>query len=189
MPWFYHEASHITRPEIEAMCQRLLDEARARLGCDFRRVLLLPPDLTRAHSGAGSITETLFNLLPATCDTHVIPTLASTFHTPRVLEQYRKNDDMRDIAHGTSHLIHGSSEGRFIIRYAPGKLTRAEIESVNYAYADVKEALSRYNPATMREGRNTMPDGEEVFFISTPSASLWATCEKLFNRTNHEQLA
>jgi nickel-dependent lactate racemase len=436
MPWFHHEASLITRAEIEAMCQRLLDEGRSRLGCDLRRVLLLPPDLTRAHSGAGWITETFYKLLPETCDIHVIPTLGqhvphteaenrwmfgsipherihphdwrggvtrigaipagrveestdgvadweipvdlntmtvterwdliinighvvphevlgfanhnknyfiglggketicashmaaavfgiennlgnlvtplrtcynwaeeqfldclpdvyfqvvlsrdqanrlvhtgvyagddletylmaarasraqniTTFEQPvkkivafmqadefratwvankavyrtrmamadggelliiapgverfgeqpevdalirkygycgtaRALDQYRVNADMRDIAHGAAHLLHGSSEGRFTIRYAPGKLTRAEIESVHYAYADLREALARYNPSSMREGWNKMPDGEEVFFIGTPSAGLWSTREKLLNRANHEKLA
>lgn len=51
------------------------------------------------------------------------------------------------------------------------------------------EALARYNPATMREGWNTMPDGEEVFYISTPSAGLWSTREKLERRATHEKLA
>ena len=94
MPWFHHEAPVISRPEIEAMCQRLLDEAGDRLGSAFRRVLLLPPDLTRAHSGAGWITETLYRLLPASCDTHVIPTLGQHMpHTPAegqaILAQFR----------------------------------------------------------------------------------------------------
>ena len=48
--------------------------------------------------------------------------------TPRVLEQYRRQADMQDLAHATAHLIHGSSEGRFKITYAPGHLTRAEVE-------------------------------------------------------------
>lgn len=429
MPWFYQEAPFISRAEIEAMCQRTLDEARTRLGCDFRRVLLLPPDLTRAHSGSGWITETIYNLLPATCDIHVIPTLGqhiphteaenkwmfgsipherihphdwkggitnvgtipgdlvsettggianwdipvelntmtvtepwdliinighvvphevlgfanhnknyfiglggkqticashmaagvygcennlgqlitplracynwaedqylshlpdlyfqvvmsrdvenrlvhtgvyvgddletylmaarasreqniTVFDRPvkkivavmqadefratwvankavyrtrmamadggellvvapgverfgeqpevdalirkygyrtrnEILELYKHNDDMQDVGHGTAHLIHGTSDGRFTIRYAPGKLTRAEIESVGYEYADVNEVLRHYDPAKMTEGWNTMPDGEEVFFISTPSAGLWSTREKLAGR-------
>src|SRR5262245_25365781 len=83
MPWFHYESASISRSEIQASCQRLLDEARARLRCDFKRVLLLPPDLTRAHSGSGWITEALYNLLPGTCDTHVIPTLGQhVAHTP-----------------------------------------------------------------------------------------------------------
>jgi hypothetical protein len=102
--------------------------------------------------------------------------------TPKAMAQYKTNADMQDLAHATAHLLHGSSEDRFTIRYAPAKLTRAEIEGVNFAYADLGEMLKRYDPATMKEGWNTMLDGERVFFISTPSAGLWATREKLGNR-------
>ena len=51
MPWFHKEADSISRPEVEAMCKQLLDEAKKRLGIkEYKRVLLLPPDLTRAHA-------------------------------------------------------------------------------------------------------------------------------------------
>ncbi|MGO1402078.1 MAG: lactate racemase domain-containing protein [Flaviflexus sp.] len=103
-----------------------------------------------------------------------------------VLELFATQEDMQDIPHGTAHLVHGSSEGRFTIRYAPGKLTREDIESVGYEYMDVNEALNRYNPEVMKDGWNTMPDGEEVFYISTPSAGLWATKDKLAQRADHE---
>jgi len=426
MPWFHLQAESIPRAEVEQACQRLLDEARSRITKDFRRVLLLPPDLTRAHSGAGWITETLYNLLPKSCDTHVIPTLGqhvphteaenkwmfgsipnnriyahdwrngvvnvgtipaekvkdstggkadweipvdlnrslieepwdliinighivphevlgfanhnknyfiglggkkticashlaaavygiennlgnlitplracynwaeekylghlpdvffqvvmkrdpqnklvhtgvfvgddlgtylqaarlsrdvniTTFDKPiqkivahmqgdefrstwvankavyrtrmamadggelliiapglerfgeqrdvdalirkygysparEVLNRYEKNADLQDLAHGAAHLIHGSSEGRFTIRYAPGHLTRAEIEQVKYAYADYHETLRRYPIDKFTEGLNTMPDGEEIFYISTPSAGLWSTKQRL----------
>ena len=429
MPWFDKQASAISRPEVEQLCQRTLDEARSRMKIDFRRVLLLPPDFTRAHSGCGWITETFYKLLPKTCDIQVIPTLGqhiphdeatnkwmfgsipnnrihahdwrngctnlgvipasivkeqtagavdweipvqvntmtmkekwdfiinighvvphevlgfanhnknyfiglagkemicashmaaatygiernlgnivtplrhcfnwaedrflshlpdvyfqvtlqrdaqnqlvhsgvfvgddletymmaarlsakqniTTFDkgvkkivavmqadefkanwvankaiyrtrlamadggelliiapglerfgeqaevdalirkygyvgTPRVLELYKKNADLQDLAHGTAHLMHGSSEGRFKITYAPGKLTRQELESVNFDYADLNETLQRYNPEKMKEGWNTMPDGEEIFFISTPSAGLWSTKARLAER-------
>ena len=99
-----------------------------------------------------------------------------------VLALYRSQADMQDIPHGTAHLVHGSSEGRFTIRYAPGKLSRAEIESVGYEFLDLGEALTRYDPAVLRDGWNTLPDGEEVFFISTPSAGLWSTRDRLYNR-------
>ncbi|HEV3272075.1 MAG TPA: lactate racemase domain-containing protein [Candidatus Methylacidiphilales bacterium] len=426
MPWFTLQAESIPRVEIEIACARLLDEARARIRRDLRRVLLLPPDLTRAHSGSGWITETLYNLLPASCDIHVIPTLGqhvphteaenrwmfgsipngrihahdwrggvvrvgtipadlvkettggkadweipldlntslmneewdlivnighvvphevlgfanhnknyfiglggketicashlaagvygiennlgnlitplracynwaeekflgrlpdvylqvvlkrdpqnklvhtgvfvgddletylqaarlsrdvniTTFEKPvkkivahmqgdefrstwvankavyrtrmamadggelliiapglerfgeqpdvdalirkygyaptrEVLDLYRKNADLQDLAHGAAHLIHGTSEGRFTIRYAPGHLTRAEIEQVKFAYADYNETLKRYPIDRLKEGWNTMPDGEEIFYISTPSAGLWSTKERL----------
>jgi len=67
--------------EVDALALRLLEEARSRIKKDLRRVLLLPPDLTRAHSGAGKITETLYRALAADhCDVHVIPTLGQ--HVP-----------------------------------------------------------------------------------------------------------
>jgi nickel-dependent lactate racemase len=101
--------------------------------------------------------------------------------TDHVLKLYKTEEDMKAIPHGVAHLIHGSSEGRFTIRYAPGHLTKKDIEQVNYEYADLKETLARYAPEKMKEGWNTMPDGEEVFYISTPSAGLWATEAKLNN--------
>ena len=421
MPWFSLQADSIPRAEIEQACQRLLDEARTRINQDLKRVLLLPPDLTRAHSGAGWITETIYNLLPPSCEIHVIPTLGQhvphseaenkwmfgsipherihphdwrhgvvkvgtipadlvkqttggkadwaipvdlnrmlmeepwdlivnighvvphevlgfanhnknyfiglggkdticashlaagvygiennlgTLITPlracynwaeneflgrlpdvyfqvvmkrspenklvhtgvfvgddletylqaarlsrdvnityfdqpvkkivahmqgdefrstwvankavyrtrmaiadggelliiapglerfgeqpdvdalirkygyaptrEVLELYKKNSDLQDLAHGAAHLIHGTSEGRFTIRYAPGHLGKADIEQVKFAYADLAETLKRYPLDKMAEGWNTMPDGEEIFYISTPSAGLWS---------------
>jgi nickel-dependent lactate racemase len=99
--------------------------------------------------------------------------------TPRILSLYKTEPELQELAHATAHLIHGSSEGRFTIRYAPGHLSRKEIEGVGYEYADLREVQERYAPGRMAEGWNTMPDGEEVFYISTPSAGLWATKAKL----------
>lgn len=429
MPWFTHTGDNLTRADIEPLCQRLLDEAQERLGCELKRVLLLPPDLTRAHSGAGWITETLYNLLPESCDKHVIPTLGqhrphtpeenkwmfgsipeahihehpwrdgttvigeipvevvrektdgqvnfplpihlnsmlmdqkwdliinvghvvphevlgfanhnknyfiglggkdtmcaahmcsatigiennlgqlvsktrSLFNwaedeflghlpdvflqivmgrdddgkltttglyvgddrdtyleaarasqrqnitvlekpikkivahmqadefrrtwvankavyrtrlaiadggelliiapgvdgfgeqpevddiirkygydtTPNILAAYEKDPLLQDFANGTAHLMNGSSEGRFTIRYATKGISQEEIESVHYQYADLDQTLARYPLDQMQEGFNTMPDGEEVYFIQTPSAGLWTTREKIENR-------
>jgi nickel-dependent lactate racemase len=106
--------------------------------------------------------------------------------TPYTLDLYKTEADMQAIPHGVAHLIHGSSEGRFTIRYAPGHLTQAEIEQVGYEYGDLAELTKRYDPAIMKEGWNIMPDGEEVFYISTPSAGLWSTREKLDNPSRRD---
>lgn len=426
MPWFWREAEELSRQEVDELALRLLTEARERINKDFRRVLLLPPDLTRAHSGAGKITETIYKALSAHCDVHVIPTLGQhvphtaeqnrwmfgeipnerihvhdwingvtragtiparlveqstggladweipvdlnaslmrepwdliinighvvphevlgfanhnknyfiglggkesictshmaaaiygiennlgklitplrscfnwaeneflgklpdvyfqvvmkrspdnrlvscgayvgddletylmaaraskkenitivekpinkivavmqedEFHstwvankavyrtrmaladggelliiapglqrfgeqeavdilirkygyrgTPNTLQKYKENSDLHALAHATAHLIHGSSEGRFTISYAPGHLSKSEIEQVGYDYVALADALKRYPPSEMKEGWNVMPDGEEIFFISTPSSGLWATQERL----------
>lgn len=109
--------------------------------------------------------------------------------TPKVMELYRQNADMQDLANATAHLMNGSSEGRFKITYAPGFVSKEEIESVNFGYADLKETLARYRPETLQEGWNTLPDGERIYFIPTPSAGLWATKEKLYNRPRKFALA
>jgi nickel-dependent lactate racemase len=102
--------------------------------------------------------------------------------TPKVMEDYRKDPILQDFAHATAHLIHGSSEGRFKITYAPGHISKAEIESVNFQYADLNETMKKYPPDRLKEGFNDMPGGERIYFIPTPSAGLWATREKLFGR-------
>jgi nickel-dependent lactate racemase len=102
--------------------------------------------------------------------------------TPRVMDLYRRNADMQDLAHATAHLIHGSSEGRFRITYAPGHLARPDIEQVHFQYADLNETLARYPTDRLREGMNEV-NGERIYFIPTPSAGLWATRAKLFQRS------
>ncbi|MEK6234616.1 MAG: hypothetical protein N2C14_07875, partial [Planctomycetales bacterium] len=99
--------------------------------------------------------------------------------TPKAMAAYRSDPELGELAHAAAHLIHGSSEGRFNITYAPGHLTREEIESVGFGYADLQESLDRYPPDKMQEGWNETADGERVFFIPTPSAGLWASAEKL----------
>ncbi len=97
--------------------------------------------------------------------------------TPEIMEFVAQNDDLRNNLSAAAHLIHGSSEKRFDITYCPGALTRDEIESVGYQYAELETVLQRYDPQVLRDGPNTLPDGEEVFYISNPALGLWA-CEK-----------
>lgn len=99
--------------------------------------------------------------------------------TPEVLSFVRGNEDLAENLSAAAHLIHGSSEGRFTVRYAPGGgLTRDEIESVGYSWADLGDCLKRMNPEKMRQGRNRLDDGEEIYFISNPAVGLWTTKER-----------
>jgi hypothetical protein len=100
------------------------------------------------------------------------------------MELYRKEADMQDLTHATAHLLHGSSEGRFNITYAPGHVDQADIESVGFGYMDFQAANDRYRPDKSKPGWNTTADGERFYFIPTPSAGLWATRTKLFNRAS-----
>jgi nickel-dependent lactate racemase len=98
--------------------------------------------------------------------------------TPEILELADNNEDLKHNLSAAAHLIHGSSEDRFSITYCPGNLTKEEIESVNYQYADLGEMTQRYNPEQLKDGFNVMEDGEEIFFISNPALGLWAFRER-----------
>ncbi|HOE97750.1 MAG TPA: lactate racemase domain-containing protein [Candidatus Sumerlaeota bacterium] len=94
------------------------------------------------------------------------------FGTPATLRQVEGQPELQTSLAAAAHLIHGSSEGRFRIVYAPGKLSREEIESVGYEWADLAQALRRYDPDRLVEGWNER-DGEEFYFIRHPGLGLW----------------
>lgn len=104
------------------------------------------------------------------------------FGTPQTLKSCDENEELRNNLSAAAHLIHGSSEGRFSITYCPGKtsenLTQAEIESVGFKYADIDKVTAKYDPTKLRDGYNTMADGEEIFYISNPALGLWAFKER-----------
>ena len=89
MTWFQHTDVRIDRPTIEELLDRTVSEAVERLSIDrLNRVLLLPPDITRAHAGVGWMTEYLYNQLTQVgAEVHVIPTLGQ--HVPHTPEDNR----------------------------------------------------------------------------------------------------
>ncbi len=96
------------------------------------------------------------------------------------LAQFEKpeNQDLRDNMGAAAHLIHGSSDGRFTITYAVKNISQEEIEAVGFAAADYDETVRRYDPETLQYGYNTLPDGEEIYFIPNPALGLWINREK-----------
>lgn len=94
--------------------------------------------------------------------------------TPEIMRFMHENHDLQGNLSAAAHLIHGSSEGRFRVTYCPGHLSQQEIESVGYEYADLAATELRYNPKTLHDGWNTLPDGERVYYISNPALGLWA---------------
>ena len=96
------------------------------------------------------------------------------------LEQFEKpeNQDLRDNMGAAAHLIHGSSDGRFAITYAVKNISREEIEGVGFGWADYEETVRRYDPEKLQYGYNTLPDGEEIYFIPNPALGLWINREK-----------
>ena len=81
MPWITESAPEIGWQRLEELMRQTVAEARRRICARPRRVLLLPPDITRAHSGVGPADrDALSDLLAGEADVHVIPTLGQ--HVP-----------------------------------------------------------------------------------------------------------
>ena len=93
--------------------------------------------------------------------------------TAATLRAVAADAELRDSLGAAAHLIHGSSEGRFSITYASGGLGRQAIEAVGFRFTDLASALARYRPERLKDGFNTLPDGEEFFFVSNPALGLW----------------
>jgi nickel-dependent lactate racemase len=98
--------------------------------------------------------------------------------TPATLDAVGANADLASDLSAAAHLIHGSSEGRFTIRWCPGHLSKEEVEGVGFEYGDLKTMLACYDPQNLRYGYNRV-DGEDIFFIPNPGLGLWAYRGKL----------
>jgi len=92
-----------------------------------------------------------------------------------ILAKAASDTELNGNLSAAAHLIHGSSENRFTIRYCPGeKVTRKEIESVGFQWGDLNEAQKRYDIKNLSMGWNTLSDGEKIFFVPNPALGLWA---------------
>ena len=98
--------------------------------------------------------------------------------TPATLAAVEANADLANDLSAAAHLIHGSSEGRFKITWCPGHLSKEEVEGVGFNYGSLSAMLSRYDPAKLSQGSNSV-DGEDVFFIANPGLGLWAHRSRL----------
>ena len=93
--------------------------------------------------------------------------------TPQVLQFVAKNEDLQRSLGAAAHLIHGTSEGRFEIVYAPGGLSKEEIESVGYTYGDWRQLMDFYGCDRLQDGWHTDRDGDPFYFVRDPGLGLW----------------
>lgn len=92
--------------------------------------------------------------------------------TEKILSELRNKEELRTNLAAAAHLIHGSSENRFKITYAPGFLSRDECESVGFEYAPPETMLKKYNPLKLNPGWNLV-DAEEIYYVADPTLGLW----------------
>ena len=94
-----------------------------------------------------------------------------------LLKRADSGDLLKNLS-AAAHLIHGSSDGRFTVTYAVREEMLTAVESVGYRSANAAELLRRYDPKQMMYGWNTLPDGEEIFYIPNPALGLWIDRER-----------
>lgn len=94
-------------------------------------------------------------------------------NTAPILKAFEENEDLAANPSAAAHLMHGSSEDRFEIVYAAGKLTREEVESVGYRYGDLDELMRRYPIEELNDGWNPDRGEGEFYFIRNPALGLW----------------
>ncbi len=92
----------------------------------------------------------------------------------KVLGLVKDHEDLKNNLSVAAHLIHGSSDGRFSITYATEKLSAEEVKGAAFGYMPYAEAAKRYDPAVLKDGFNTLENGEEIFYISNPALGLWS---------------
>lgn len=98
--------------------------------------------------------------------------------TPEVLRLVEQNYDLQQNLGTAAHLIHGTTEGRFEVHYAPGALTADEIAAVGYQWADWRELQQYYRCQDLDDGWHETSTGEPFYFIRDPGLGLWI-------RSNH----
>lgn len=98
--------------------------------------------------------------------------------TPATLLAVEADPELAANLSAAAHLIHGSTEGRFSVTYCPGRLSREEVEGVNFRFGDLDEMSRRYPPDRLADGWNRLPDGEEIYYISNPALGLWGTADR-----------
>lgn len=95
-----------------------------------------------------------------------------------ILKLCEDNDDLKGNLSAAAHLIHGSSDGRFNITYCTAHLTEDEVRGVGFDYMPYSEAIKLYNPSVLKDGFNTLENGEKIYYISNPALGLWADRSK-----------
>lgn len=116
-----HPDALITDEDRRAALRAALDMAGAA-----GSILVLPPDATRLHSGAGALTATLYSLAGARAETfHVMPALGTHFPmTEREIRgmfgpdipledfvEHRWREDLAHLGQVPAEFVHGFSEG------------------------------------------------------------------------------
>ena len=134
--------------------RRLLERALERMGGPLRRVLILPPDITRFNSNAGELTAILYDLLTPAAEVDIMPTLGT--HVPMTedeiramygpdipLDRFHVHDWRNDVVH------RGDVPGELISEWSEGKVdfpVRVEVNKILFTGYDLILSVGQIVP-------------------------------------------
>ncbi len=91
-----------------------------------------------------------------------------------VLHAMTEDPELAGNLAAAAHLIHGSTDGRFTVRYSPGPgLTPEEIEAVGFGYASPDEVRARFGSVETAAGPSFDADGRGFVAIPNAGLGLW----------------
>jgi len=114
--------TRITRPDLE----RLLKNVSATIPSSAKKILLIPPDFSRFHSGAGEISSVLYRLLSGSLEVDLLPALGT--HRPMTKDEMSRmfpgippeRIHVHDWRNGVCSL--GEIPGEFVAQLSGGKV-------------------------------------------------------------------
>jgi nickel-dependent lactate racemase len=91
-----------------------------------------------------------------------------------VLDAMTEDPELAGNLAAAAHLIHGSTDGRFTVRYSPGPgLTREEVEAVGFGYVSPNEVGARFGSVESAAGPSVDSDGRTFVAIPNAGLGLW----------------
>jgi hypothetical protein len=91
-----------------------------------------------------------------------------------VLHAMTEDPELAGNLAAAAHLIHGSTDGRFTVRYCPGPgLTREDVEAVGFGYVSPDEVRARFGSVETAAGPSFDADGRGFVAIPNAGLGLW----------------
>ena len=101
--------------------------------------------------------------------------------TEKTLQAVRDNKEMRDNLCVAASIIHGAADGRFKVTFGIKSISSKVMQMAHLNSVPAEQMLGKYPPDKLKDGFNTMPDGESIFYISNPALGLWALRDKFLS--------
>jgi len=97
-----------------------------------------------------------------------------------IISKVKRKSILSSNLSAASHLIHGSSDGRFTVQYCTSKkMKKRKIEKAGFKWGDLPEMQGYYNINSLHSGWNVLSGSEKIYYISNPALGFWAENKRI----------